>query len=85
MLELYQAYSDYRGMMELIKISSATFCPRRSQKDEIKMPDGEVIDFMGEWRKSATRTCLREVNDSGWFELRSQKRSNEQGHGIGSG
>ena len=69
MLELYQAYSDYRGMMKLIQ-NLIRYLPRRFRKDEIKMPDGEVIDFMGEWKEVRYKDLVCEkVNDSGWFEL----------------
>ena len=70
MLELYQAYSDYRGMMELIQNLIRYLVRDVLKKDEIKMPDGEVIDFMGEWKEVRYKDLVCEkVNDSGWFEL----------------
>ena len=70
MLELYQAYSDYRGMMKLIQNLIRYLVRDVLRKDEIKMPNGEVIDFMGEWKEIRYKDLVCEkVNDSGWFEL----------------
>ena len=70
MLELYQAYSDYRGMMELIQSLIRFLARDVLGNDEIKMPDGEVIDFMGEWREARYKDLVCEkVDNPDWFEL----------------
>ncbi len=70
MLELYEAYSDYRGMMELIQSLIRYLVKDVLKKDEIKMPDGEVIDFMGEWREAKYKDLVCEkMEDPNWFEL----------------
>lgn len=70
MLELYEAYSDYRGMMELIQSLIRYLVKDVLKKDEIVMPDGEVIDFMGEWKEAKYKDLVCEkVGDAGWFEL----------------
>jgi len=70
MLELYEAYSDYRGMMELIRSMLRYLVKDVLKKEEVKMPDGEVIDFMGEWREAKYKDLVCEkVGDPGWFDL----------------
>jgi len=70
MLELYEAYSDYRGMMELIQSMLRFLVRDVLKKDEIKMPDGEVIDFMGEWREAKYKDLVCEkTGDPNWFDL----------------
>jgi len=70
MLELYEAYSDYRGMMELITSLIRYLVKDVLGAEEIKMPDGEVIDFMGEWREAKYKDLVCEkVGDPDWFSL----------------
>ena len=70
MLELYEAYSDYRGMMELIQSMLRYLVKDVLKKEEIKMPDGQVIDFMGAWREAKYKDLVCEkVGDLGWFDL----------------
>ncbi len=70
MLELYEAYSDYRGMMELIQSMLRYLVKDVLKKEEVRMPDGEVIDFMGEWREAKYKDLVCEkVGDPGWFDL----------------
>ena len=70
MLELYEAYSDYRGMMELIQSLIRYLVKDVLEKEEVAMPDGEVIDFMGEWKEAKYKDLVCEkVGDPGWFDL----------------
>ncbi len=75
MLEVYQAYSDYRGMMTLIRGLLTTLV-----RDVIKPADGSLkikhaasgqeIDFGGEWREVKYKDLIREVTGrNDWFEL----------------
>ncbi len=70
MLEVYQAYSDYRGMMVLIKDLLTTLCSDVLGTHEIKhAASGQVINFAGEWREAKYKDLVREVTgDSQWFE-----------------
>lgn len=70
MLEVYQAYSDYRGMMALIKDLLTTLCRDVLGTHEIKHPaSGQVINFAGEWREARYKDLVREVTgDPQWFE-----------------
>jgi lysyl-tRNA synthetase, class II len=74
MLEVYQAYSDYRGMMTLIRDLLVSLV-----HDVIKPADGSLkikhaasgqeIDFGGEWREVRYKDLIREATgDAGWFE-----------------
>lgn len=52
MLEVYQAYSDYRGMMALLKAIFADLCRDVIGATEIKhAASGQLINFAGEWRE----------------------------------
>jgi lysyl-tRNA synthetase class 2 len=53
MLEVYQAYSDFRGMMELLKAIFADLARDVIGTTEIKhAASGEVINFAGAWREA---------------------------------
>ncbi len=53
MLEVYQAYSDYRGMMELLKAIFTDLCRDVIGSFEIKhAASGQMINFAGEWREA---------------------------------
>lgn len=68
MLEAYQAHSDYRGMMELAQSLIRYLVSEVLEAKEIKMPDGEVIDFMGDWREAKYKDLVCEtVEDPEWF------------------
>jgi len=73
MLEVYQAYSDHRGMMTLIKDMLTTLI-----RDVVKPADGSLkikhaasgqdIDFGGEWREVNYKDLIREATgDAEWF------------------
>src|SRR6185369_6379680 len=69
MLEVYQAYSDYRGMMTLIKDMLTSLCTEVLGTSEIKhAPSGQMINFAGEWREVKYKDLIRETTgDAGWF------------------
>ncbi|HVU35036.1 MAG TPA: lysine--tRNA ligase [Opitutaceae bacterium] len=73
MLEVYQAYSDYRGMMTLIRDMLTTLV-----RDVIRPTDGSLkikhaasgqdIDFGGEWREVRYKDLIKEATgDADWF------------------
>jgi lysyl-tRNA synthetase class 2 len=52
MLEVYQAYSDFRGMMDLLKAIFADLCRDVIGTTEIKhAASGQMINFAGDWRE----------------------------------
>jgi lysyl-tRNA synthetase class 2 len=71
MLEVYQAYSDYRGMMTLIRDLLTTLCTEVLGTSKIKhAASGQEIDFAGEWREVRYKDLIRTATgDAGWFEL----------------
>jgi lysyl-tRNA synthetase class 2 len=70
MLEVYQAYSDFRGMMELIRSLLQSLC--RDVLGQMEIPhatSGQVINFAGEWRETKYKDLIRTATgDPGWFE-----------------
>ena len=73
MLEVYQAYSDYRGMMALVKDLLTTLV-----RDVVKPADGSLkikhaasgqdIDFGGAWREVRYKDLIVEATgDAEWF------------------
>ena len=73
MLEVYQAYSDYRGMMALVRDLLQSLV-----RDVIKPTDGSLkikhaasgqdIEFGGEWREVPYKDLIRAATgDADWF------------------
>jgi lysyl-tRNA synthetase class 2 len=69
MLEVYQAYSDHRGMMVLIRDMLTTLCRDVLGTFEVKhAPSGQVINFAGEWREVKYKDLIiAETGDPEWF------------------
>lgn len=69
MLEVYQAYSDYRGMMELIKGMLQTLCEEVLGTSEIKHAiSGETINFAAEWKEVRYKDLVcAATGDAHWF------------------
>jgi lysyl-tRNA synthetase class 2 len=69
MLELYEAYSDHRGMMVLIRDMLTTVCREVLGTDKILHPaSGQTIDFGGTWREATYKDLIRaETGDTDWF------------------
>jgi lysyl-tRNA synthetase class 2 len=70
MLEVYEAYSDYRGMMKLIRDLLTTLCRDVLGTTKIKhAASGQEIDFGGEWREVRYKDLIRQVTgDDDWFQ-----------------
>ncbi len=80
MLEVYQAYSDYRGMMTLIRDMLTTLV-----RDVIKPADGSLkikhaasgqdIDFGGEWREVKYKDLIMQATgDAQWFSRSKEEK-----------
>ena len=69
MLEVYQAYSDHRGMMKLIKDMLTTLCRDVLGTTKIKhAASGQEIDFGCEWREVKYKDLIVEATgDAEWF------------------
>lgn len=84
MLEVYQAYSDFRGMMELIHAMIQHLCQTVIGSTRIARHDGVEIELGGTWREARYKDLIIEATDNpGWFELsREEKLTGAQGLGI---
>ena len=74
MMEVYQAYSDYRGMMELIRdlLTSLVRDVVRPADGSLRIKhaaSGQDIDFGAPWREVKYKDLICEATgDTGWFE-----------------
>jgi lysyl-tRNA synthetase class 2 len=69
MLEVYQAYSDHRGMMVLVRDMLMAVCREVLGTDKVLHPaSGQMIDFGGAWREVTYKDLIRaETGDPDWF------------------
>ncbi len=68
MLEVYQAYSDYRGMMELIRGMVGAICDDVLGTTKIERHDGVTIDLGGDWKEARYKDLvIAETGDADWF------------------
>ncbi|HCJ12478.1 MAG: lysine--tRNA ligase [Verrucomicrobia bacterium GWF2_51_19] len=68
MIELYQAYSDFRGMMRLIRDLIQHLCKTVIGATQIKNYEGVTIDLGGEWREVRYKDLIIEATqDPQWF------------------
>jgi lysyl-tRNA synthetase class 2 len=68
MLEVYQAYSDYRGMMELVQSLVLHLCATVVGGTKIKNGDGVEIELGGRWREvSYKELVVEKTGDPEWF------------------
>lgn len=89
MLEVYQAYSDYRGMMTLIRdlLTSLVRDVVRPADGSLKIKhpaSGQEIDFGGEWREVRYKDLIREVTgDPDWFSRsKAEKTAKAEAMGL---
>lgn len=84
MLEVYQAYSDYRGMMQLVRDLIQTLCRDVLGKMEIvHAPTGETIKFDGEWKQARYKDLIvAETGDPEWFS-RTKEQKMEKARAMG--
>jgi len=69
MLEVYQAYSDYRGMMMLIHDLVQYICRTAlGGRTSIPRPEGGEIELAGKWREVKYKDLIIEATgDADWF------------------
>jgi lysyl-tRNA synthetase class 2 len=90
MMEVYQAYSDYRGMMELIRdlLTSLVRDVVRPADGSLKLKhaaSGQDIDFGAPWREVRYKDLIREATgDADWF-ARSKAEKIEGAERLGLG
>ena len=70
MLEAYQAYSDYRGMMELTQSLIQHVADKAMGSLTIERTEGEPIELSGQWREAKYKDLIIDaVGQEDWFEL----------------
>jgi len=69
MLVVYQAYSDFRGMMQLVKDLLRSICNEVLGTAQIAhVASGQTIDFAAGWREVRYKDLIREeTGDPDWF------------------
>ncbi|MDP0494622.1 MAG: lysine--tRNA ligase [Verrucomicrobiota bacterium JB024] len=85
MLEVYQAYTDHRGMMTLIHGLLHHICENVLGTYQIeRADDGVVIDLSGDWREVEYSQLIKETTgDADWFtRSREEKLAATQKFGI---
>jgi len=75
MLEAYQAYSDYRGMMELVRSMIQTICREVLGTTTVNRADGGTIELGGEWREAKYKDLILErTGDPQWFSRTKEEK-----------
>lgn len=68
MLEVYQAYSDFRGMMKLVYDLIQHLCREVLGTTSVRQADGTVIELGGTWREATYGQLIIEATgDADWF------------------
>jgi lysyl-tRNA synthetase class 2 len=76
MLEVYQAYSDHRGMMDLVRDLVQTLARDVLEKLDLEQPDGTVIHLGGEWREvTYKQLVIEETGAVDWFDLSKDEKA----------
>lgn len=68
-LEVYQAYSDCRGMMELMESLITEVAQKTIGTLKIKREDGSEIDLSRPWRQASFHELLTEKMGEDWWDL----------------
>ncbi len=82
MLEVYQAYSDCRGMMDLVEGLIATVAREVLGTCTVPGRDGTPIDLTPPWRRVPYADLIRERAGGDWFGL-SLPEQRERARGLG--
>ncbi len=75
MLEAYQAYSDFRGMMELTQGLIQRSAETVLGKLQVARPEGDEIDLSGTWRESTYKQLILDATqDADWFSRTKEEK-----------
>ena len=70
MLEAYQAYTDFRGMMELTQSLIKQVAENALGTLQLERSEGDPIDLSGDWREAKYKDLIIDaVGRADWFEL----------------
>lgn len=81
-LELYQAYSDCRGMMELIEEMVTMVAEKTLGRLEFTAANGNVISLQRPWRVAPYQDLVRAKMGADWYELPLETQR-ERARGLG--
>lgn len=76
MIELYQAYTDYNGMMELLENMTAQICMDVLGTTKV-MYQGTEIDFKPPWRRLTMTDAVKEYANVDFTQIRSDDEARE--------
>ncbi len=82
MLEIYQAYSNCEGMMELIESMISTVAMKVCGTLKIDHGDGKIIDFTPPFRRATYHELVKEKGGDDWFDITPAERV-ERGRKMG--
>jgi len=74
MLEIYQAYSDCRGMMELIESLISTVAMKVCGTLKIDHGNGKIIDLTPPFRRATYHELVCEKGGDDWFDITPAER-----------
>ena len=75
MLEAYQAYTDYRGMMQLVYDLIQALCQDVLGTTQVEQPNGTVIELGGTWREATYKELIIEATeDPDWFSRSKEEK-----------
>ncbi len=69
MIEIYQAYSDCAGMMDLIEELITTVAERVFGRLEFKFGESDIVSLARPWRRVAYADLVRERMGDDWYDL----------------
>jgi lysyl-tRNA synthetase class 2 len=74
-IEIYQAFSDYRGMMDLVREIIGHLCLALNGSLIVRAQDGTAIDLGGEWaERRYADTIVEATGDGDWFSFPKEKK-----------
>ncbi len=76
MIEIYQAYSDCRGMMDLIEAMITTVAETVLGTLEIPFENGQTISLQPPWKRVAYSDLVREKMGDDWYQVSDAERRN---------
>ena len=83
MLEAYQAYTDYRGMMELTRSLIQQVAERALGGLQMERSEGDAIDLSGDWKEAKYKDLIIDaVGQDDWFECKDAKLEKTKTLGI---
>ncbi|MFA6815093.1 MAG: lysine--tRNA ligase [Lentisphaeria bacterium] len=68
-IELYEAYSDCRGMMELIEEMVTTIAEKTVGTLELKAANGNTVNLTRPWRVAPYQDLIKEKMGCDWYDL----------------